>query len=179
MARDYNNNEEVFTGQCTFTGSGNPSLGANTVGNTQIKSSESGTLVDAEKLETRLALTGCKVATGTNVVTTNEIVHIAKYAGAVESFEAVADTVPTGSATVVVDLQKSTGGAAFSTVLTSTITINSSSTNRTAVAGTVNTATYSAGDLFKIIVTATTGTSDTAAQGFAATAFVHENGSSV
>src|SRR5690348_10127336 len=46
-----------------------------------------------------------------------------------------------GGMSVTIDLQKSTGGGAFATVLSSVITINSATTVRTAVPGTITSTT--------------------------------------
>jgi len=63
-------------------------------------------------------------------------------------------TIATGAdRTVNVDLQKSTGGGAFATILTATILLNNVSTLRTAVVGVVNTPALVAGDILQIVVT--------------------------
>ena len=72
----------------------------------------------------------------------------------VNAFIAVAAV---GAATVTIDLQKSTGGGAFATVLSSTIAINNATVVRTATAGTITSATVVAGDILELIVTATAG----------------------
>lgn len=62
-----------------------------------------------------------------------------------------------GAATVTIDLQKSTGGGAFATVLSSTISITNATVVRTATAGTITTPGIVAGDILELIVTATAG----------------------
>jgi hypothetical protein len=62
-----------------------------------------------------------------------------------------------GAATVTIDLQKSTGGGAFATVLSSTISINNATVVRTAVPGTITSPNVVAGDIFQLVVTATAG----------------------
>jgi hypothetical protein len=63
----------------------------------------------------------------------------------------------TGGDSVVIDLQKSTGGGAFATVLSATITLNSSSTilvQQFATVLTTGAQNFVVGDVFKLIVTA-------------------------
>lgn len=81
--------------------------------------------------------------------------YIATAAGTVADINAMIDTAATSTGTVTVDLKKSTGGGAFASVLSSVITINSSTTVRTAVAGAITSAAYIAGDIFQFVITAT------------------------
>jgi len=83
-------------------------------------------------------------------------VHIVRGAtGTLLGFEAsINGTIATGAdRTVTVDLQKSTGGGAFSTVLSSTIGFTNSSTLRTAVAGVFSVTGLVDGDQLAVIVT--------------------------
>lgn len=67
---------------------------------------------------------------------------------------AITEVIATGAdRTVTIDLQKSTGGGAFASVLSSTLVFNSSSTLRLASLAALNTTTFIAGDLFKLTVT--------------------------
>lgn len=70
-------------------------------------------------------------------------------------FCAGSQAIAVGSATVTFDLQKSTAGGAFATVLSSVITLNSSSVARVAQVATLASASLVAGDLLEVIVTAT------------------------
>jgi hypothetical protein len=101
---------------------------------------------------------------------------VAKGAGQINEFAAAVDAVPAGGdKAVTVDLQKSTGGGAFATLLTAVITINSASSAKTKYTGTlVATPTFVAGDLLRIVV-ALTGTTGNQAQGLVARAVVQEN----
>lgn len=62
--------------------------------------------------------------------------------------------------TVTIDVQKSTGGGAFATILSATLTFTNTDTLRTAKVGTISTAGLVTGDILRIIVTVahTTGT---------------------
>lgn len=58
-----------------------------------------------------------------------------------------------GDRTVNVDLQKSTGGGAFATILSATIQFTSADTIRTVKAGSLSSTSLVAGDLLQIVVT--------------------------
>lgn len=95
---------------------------------------QSGTVV----ADTGKALTTIKGATGT----------IRSFQGLIWSAVATG-----GDRTVNVDLQKSTGGGAFSTILSATLLFNSSSTLLTAASGSFTSTAVQAGDVLKVIVT--------------------------
>lgn len=162
--------DRVMSGAWTFTGTVN--LPANTVDEDDLKTA---TLFPAANLVTRFAKDH-RQATGTAVVSVTEEIHIAKYAGVVQSIEAAVSQLPTGDYTVTVDLQKSTAGGAFTTVLSATFDIDAADTVRVAVAGTVDSTKddYVAGDIFRVVVTAA-GASGTQAQGLNVTVFFEEN----
>lgn len=170
----YEPHPRTFGDQVVFQGSGNPTLGAQTVDQDIVKS---GALFLAENVEHRFPVKGCEQAAGTDVVAATEKVYMAKRAGTIEDVRAVADTVPSGSTPkVTVDYQKSTGGAAFATILTATFDIDENDTNLTPVSGTISTAAYVAGDLFRFVVTVTgPGSGESQAQGLFCQAIHHEN----
>ncbi len=67
---------------------------------------------------------------------------------------AITEAIATGGdRTVTIDAQRSTGGGAFSSVLTSTLVLNNASTPYVPVQATINSNTLSAGDLLMISVT--------------------------
>ena len=88
------------------------------------------------------------------------VVYHSGYGHTVRIAEAVArgaaainGAIATGAdRTVTVDLQKSTAGGAFSTVLSSTIGFTNASVLRTPVSGTINSPAYSALDEFRVVV---------------------------
>lgn len=96
--------------------------------------------------------------------------------GALITLEAaVTEAVATDlSRTVTIDLQKSSGGGSFSTVLTGTFQFTSSSVLRTVYAATISTPAYLDGDLFRLVITVA-GSAGSQAQGLLITLFVAEN----
>jgi hypothetical protein len=161
--------DHVESGAWTFTNS--VVLPSNTVDESALKSAAR---LPADNLVARFAKS-VEQKTGTAIVTETRLVHIAKYAGKLDSVEAAIAAAITGDNTVVIDVQKSTSGGAFATILTSTLTIDSSTVVRTATAATVDATKddYVAGDIFEVIVTAAgTGTQ---AQGLNITLFFEEN----
>jgi hypothetical protein len=75
--------------------------------------------------------------------------------GAVVNFQAcMTGVLPTSSDTVTVDLQKSTGGGAFASILTAAIQFTSSvGTLRTMLAASIATASLVQGDILEVVVT--------------------------
>jgi hypothetical protein len=79
-------------------------------------------------------------AEGTTITAlASELLHIVRGAtGTVVAFEAIITTQATGGdRTVTVDLQKSTGGGAFATILTTTVNITNATVIRTPVAAVI------------------------------------------
>lgn len=102
-------------------------------------------------------------------------IHIAAAAGVVASIEVVCtSTAPVGNSTVTVDLQKSTAGGAFATMLSSVVTIDSANTVRVAEAGTLSGTAYVDGDILELIIDATVG-SGTLPTGMAIVVTLQEN----
>lgn len=125
---------------------------ASSIGNTAV---QTGSPIDAEKLEHQYPIRSNLFAPGTTVTAVTELIHIARAAGSVQAIEAVTTTVATGAdRTVTIDLQKSTAGGAFATVLSSTIVLDNTSVVRVAEAGVVDTSgDYIDGDVFQVVVT--------------------------
>lgn len=97
-------------------------------------------------------------ASGASVASATVPIYIAR--GTTVTLQAIEVAIlvaAAGAATVTIDLQKSTGGGAFATVLTGTIDIDSSTTVRTAVVGTLNTTGGTDGDIWQLVITATAG----------------------
>lgn len=84
-------------------------------------------------------------------------IHIATGAGNVKSIEASLFVANIGGATVTVDLLKSTGGGAFASVLSAAISFSSGDAARSVKIGTILTPAYVDGDIFQVVVDATTG----------------------
>ena len=115
-------------------------------------------------------------APGSDIATATLDLHIAQATGEIVAFEAaITGVVATGDRSVTVDLQKSTGGGAFATVLSAAITLDSGNALRVLEAGTVSTTTFADGDLLRVVVTQVAGSTGTRPQGLAVTVTVREN----
>ena len=88
----------------------------------------------------------------TTATTETKTIHVARGSGNVTEFYAGSIAINAGAATITVDLKKN--GVS---ILSSVITLNSSNTARVAVAGTISSASYVAGDWFEVVATATAG----------------------
>lgn len=88
------------------------------------------------------------------VVAATQYLRILQAAGTLLSLEAaITEAVATGAdRTATIDLQKSTGGGAFSTVLSATIVFNNVSVLRTVSTGTFSSSPVIAGDILKLTV---------------------------
>lgn len=107
--------------------------------------------IDADKLEHR-HVRSIQQERDTTAATREDFVHCALANGTLRVFRAAAHTVAVGAATVVFDLLKN--GA---TVLSAPITLNSSSAANDPAEATIASASYTAGDVFVLTVTATAG----------------------
>lgn len=114
--------------------------------------------------------------TGTAVVAATQDIHIARAAGTVVAVEAaVTGAIATGGdRTVTIDVLKSTGAAAFATILSAALVLDNTNVLRTLEAATVNSAAYVDGDLFRITV-AVAGAAGNQAQGLIVTVTMGEN----
>lgn len=157
----------VYTGSVTFR---DVNLPAGVVGNTEVESSAD---IAASKLEHQHALNYAQ-ATGSNIASATVDLHILGDTGTVEAFEAVLTGVAAGGdRTVTVDLHKSTGGAAFATILSGTISFSSSDSLRVIKAGTLSSSTLVDGDILRLVVTVA-GSSGTQPQGLLVTTTIRE-----
>jgi len=112
--------------------------------------------IDASKLVHMVNVCTQLYARGTTVIAlSGQDCYIAKGAGTVVAVRAAVNgTIATGGdRTVNVDLQKSTAGGAFATIMSGTVLLNSSSTLRTLATGTISSGSYVAGDMFQWVVT--------------------------
>lgn len=108
-------------------------------------------------------------ATGANIAAVTKLVHIVRGGtGSVVGFEVAITGAATGDRTATVDLQKSTGGGAFASILTSVITIDASTVILTATAATIATPALTDGDILQVVV-ALGGSAGTQPQGLIAT----------
>lgn len=140
----------------------------NSVGNDAIKE-----VLLAENIQHQFPLRYAQ-SDGSDVVADTVILHVFRSAGSLVSVEAVAESVPAGGdKQVTIDIQKSSGGGSWSTVLTSVITIDSGETNKVPVTGTLASASFADGDIMRLVA-AVSGSTGTQAQGLCVTAFVKE-----
>lgn len=113
--------------------------------------------IAATKLEHQHVLSRQLADDTTAIAAGDELLYIVRgAAGEVVSIEAAIVTAATGAdRTVTVDLQKSTAGGAFSTVLTTTVNITNATTVLVPVAGVVNASTGALvdGDILKLVWT--------------------------
>lgn len=112
----------------------------------------SGADLGAEKMEHLHVLTGAQPNTAAADET--RAVHVVHGAtGTILAFEAGSIAIAVGDATCTVDLKKN-----GTTVLTAPITLDSSSANRVAQAGTLSVTSLVDGDLLEVVVDGTIGT---------------------
>ena len=111
----------------------------------------------------------------TTVAAVARLLHIVRgNTATLQGVEVAVVSVPTGDYAVTVDLQKSSGGGAFSTVLATAITINSSTSALTPVVGTLSSASLSDGDILKLVVTVS-GTTGMQAKGLLVSVTIAED----
>jgi len=115
---------------------------------------------------------GCKQANGAAVATRTEHLHTARGSGEfIEVHVVTTGVAPTTTDTVTVDIQKSTSGGAFATVLTAPVVIDNTNTVRvTEDYSSFSSTTYVAGDIIIAVVTV----SGTSAQGLGVTLVLAE-----
>ncbi len=102
---------------------------------------------------------------GTNVVAETKAVHLTRAAGTIQSIEAFPVVGPAGGdLKYTIDVQKSTGAGAFSTILTTPIDVVNGSVNRVQINAALASANFVDGDAFQVVV-ALSGSTGTQGQG--------------
>ena len=113
-------------------------------------------------------------AAGADVTSVTMPVHVAKANGTISAFKVLPTAAPAGGdKKFTVDLQKSTSAGNYATVLSSVVTIDNTSVNKTPQTGTLSATTYLTGDTFQMVLTAS-GSTGNQGQGVAAVAFFQE-----
>lgn len=132
--------------------------------------------IAATKVVHRRGLDYCQLASGAIAAETRELHIVYGATGTLIAFKAaITGTIATGAdRTVTVDLHKSTGAAAFATVLSATIGFTNASVLRTVVSGTINSTSLVAGDILRIVVTVA-GSAGNQALGLVATLTLDED----
>ena len=111
----------------------------------------------------------------TTVTALTKTLGMAHASGTLVAFGAWIEVVASGAdRTITVDLQKSTGGGAYATVLSATAGFTNGSTVRSLVSGTLSSTSYVAGDIFRIVVTVA-GAAGAQATGLSAKLIVRES----
>jgi len=162
----------IFQGSATFAGS--VVLPSSCVANANVQPAAA---IDSSKLIHRFSLSRELFAPGTTIIAVAAALwHVARKGGNVVGIEAAITTAATGAdRTVTVDLQKSTGGGAFATMLTTTVNITNATAIRTAVAGVVSGAgAFIDGDILQVTV-AVAGAAGAQAAGLVVTVDVDQN----
>ncbi|QGJ70609.1 Hypothetical protein PBC10988_23070 [Planctomycetales bacterium 10988] len=112
---------------------------------------------------------------GSAVVAETKLLHIAR-GSKVEliGLKAVVITPATGAdRTVTIDLQRSTGGGAFASVLTAELVFDDGATARTPVTAAIDSATLAENDLLQLVITVA-GSADDQAEGLLVTLHLYE-----
>lgn len=138
----------LINGMLSFGGNGALSLPTGSVGNTQIAALAG---IDASKVIHFISKCLSQGSTATASAQSG-VIHVAKGAGTIQAFRAGSVVANIGAAACTVDLKKN-----GSSILSSTIALNSSISAYATVAGTISHTTYVAGDVFEWVVTATAG----------------------
>lgn len=161
----------------TFS-AGKASLPAGCVADSQIAAGAPGSYVQATKLihqDTGAASGLMLFGPAVTITALTQTLGMARGAGTLVSFGVWIEVQATGAdRTVTIDLQKSTGGGAYATVLTATIGLSNATAVRTLVTAALASAAYVAGDIFRAVVSVA-GVAGAQAQGLAVQLIVQEN----
>jgi hypothetical protein len=126
--------------------------------------------LEASKLEHRYCRSLTQVS-GSAVVASTYPLHICRAAGTVIAVEAlVFGVVPTGADTITIDVHKSTGGGAFSTILSGTIVLDVASVIRVPEVATISSSTLVDNDILELVITV----SGTSGQGLLVNLWLNE-----
>jgi len=143
------------------------------LGNNEIRDNAG---IAASKLVARRSRDISICGTTSAAVSGEELLHISRASGSWVSMEAIAVTKATSNRTLTIDLQKATASTTFATILTSTIALSTSTTNKTVASAVINNTSMSDGDIWRATWT-TGGSSGTNAKGVLLTLCYDENAS--
>lgn len=151
---------------------------AGSIYNTHVADGAPGVYVAAQKVQHQVAAS-YKQQPGSNAAAATEDVYVHHGAdGEVIDIKAVVTgQIPSGDRTCTIDVQKSTAGGAFATVLTGTITLDSVNVIRVVESGTLVTSGVEDlvdGDILRVIVTVG-GSAGTHVQGFIVTITINKD----
>lgn len=119
-----------------------------------------------------------QVAGGADVAAATQVIYHAYKAGSLIAAYATPDAVPAGGTkAIAIDLKRSAAGGAWTTVLSSTLTIDGTATARTPIAlSPLASVSFVAGDALQLVITAS-GTGGTGVQGLLVDVLIAESGS--
>lgn len=146
MPQDIDHSDINFTGQIAFERA--PVVPTSSFGDREIDVTDP---ILATKLKHQYAPTLAQVH-GSAAVTERKVVHVAKSAGNVTGIEAGIVVAAVGAATVTIDLRKN-----GTTILSGVITIDVANSAYAKEAGVISVDSYSLGDVFELVITATAG----------------------
>jgi len=168
--------DRIYYGNQDFSSADSMPMPPGVVGDTEVSSTSTraigaGKVIHRENVGVELFGPAVTVAAKTQVI------KIARRGGTVIGLEAVVQTAPAGGTEEVqIDLQKSTAGGAYATVLTATLDISSTATALVVVSGSIDAAKedYIDGDHFRLVTTIS-GTGGAHAVGLFVAAFFDEH----
>jgi hypothetical protein len=133
------------------------------VGNAAV-SAAVGDRIDADKLIHKFSARYSQ-PNDIDVTAESATIHVAHAAGQIDAVRyAVTGAAPTGDRVVSLDLKRSSGGGSYSSILASSMIINSASTANSALLASISNASYVANDIFEVQASLA-GSSGTQAQG--------------
>lgn len=173
MTIDNIRSDRIYHGAVSFAGT--LTLPDQSVDNAAIKT---GADVDSDKLEHKHPISVELAEQATEVVNIEKLIHVSRVTGSIVALEAAIVSVPGTGNSFTLDLQKSTGGGAFSSVLTSTLEFTSSSSALTPGAAVIDSsaASLADGDILKLVVSCTSDTNGNA-EGLVVTVTLKEDAS--
>jgi hypothetical protein len=169
MPADRFANDVIFSGSTSFGGPVN--LGPGVINDANVNL---GAAIQAAKVIHRLVAHYAQDP-GSNVAAETKDLHIVNgtTGTVINLWAALTGILAAGAYACAVDLQKSTGGGAFASILSAPLALNSTNTIRVATAATITTAGLVKGDILRIVVTISGG-SGTQPQGLAVTIDIEE-----
>lgn len=133
----------------------------------------SGADIDADKIVHRQALSYYQ-ADGSSVTAAEVPIHVARgTTGTIVAIDVAIMTAASGDAEVDVDLKKGSSGSSFSSVLTGVITVDSGTSVRDPEAGTLDTTSFTEGDILMLDINVDAG-SGSLPQGMVVTVTIDE-----
>lgn len=130
--------------------------------------------IEATKLIHQYALS-YNQTTGADVAAAQDFLHTFRSAATIVGMDVTPITAPTtGDRTFSVDLHKGSAGSAFASVLSAVVTIGQTDVDRTQRAATISNSTAVDGDMLKVVVTLTTGSTGNQGKGVLVTVWTRE-----